>query len=212
MVEFSTSRSASASHVAVAQQLLDGSDVVMAVQPVRRERVPQGVRAGPIGEPGVADGVLDGALDHGFVQVMSGTVARGWPDVRASRREHPLPSPVPAGVRVLALQRAGQLDPAGSPADVVPLVVEQDEAADPRHVRVLGAPTVVAGANGGPRTIEQPGFRGASGARLPDHELSHAGPSVSAIPGSHDAPGMIQRPNGSLSPAGATTTTARPAR
>ena len=50
-------------HVPVAQQLLDGADVVAVLEQVGREGVPQGVRAGPLGDAGPPDRLLDGPLE-----------------------------------------------------------------------------------------------------------------------------------------------------
>ena len=57
-------------HVAVPQQLRDRPDVVAVLEQVRRERVSQGAGARALGEPGVSDRGLDGALEDRLVEVM----------------------------------------------------------------------------------------------------------------------------------------------
>jgi hypothetical protein len=64
------------------------------------------------------DGFLDGALQHGLVQVMTAPLARHPVDVEAGGRKHPLPRPLATGVRVLPGERPGQLHPAGSPLQI----------------------------------------------------------------------------------------------
>jgi hypothetical protein len=56
--------------VAVAQQLLDGADVVTRLEQVGGERVAQGVTGHPFGELRSPGGLLDGALEDGRVQVV----------------------------------------------------------------------------------------------------------------------------------------------
>src|SRR5213594_819331 len=63
-------------HVAVTEQLLDGSDVVAALQKVGRERMAQGVAARGLGDAGLADGDFDEPLQDGLVQVMAPPLPR----------------------------------------------------------------------------------------------------------------------------------------
>ena len=51
-------------HVPVAQQFLDGLDIVAVREQVGREGVPQGVPAGPLGDAGPPDRLLDGPLEN----------------------------------------------------------------------------------------------------------------------------------------------------
>lgn len=59
------------SHVAVAEQFLDGADVVAALEEVGCEAVAQGVAGGTPVEASAQDGLLDDALDRGLVGVVS---------------------------------------------------------------------------------------------------------------------------------------------
>ncbi|HVG84698.1 MAG TPA: hypothetical protein VM820_09265 [Vicinamibacterales bacterium] len=55
-------------HVSVSGQFL-GADIVAVLEQVRRERVAQGVAAGPLGDAGSVHGLGDGTLDDGLVQM-----------------------------------------------------------------------------------------------------------------------------------------------
>jgi hypothetical protein len=57
-------------HVPVPEQLLNGADVLAVFQQVCGERVAEGVGARPFRDPGLADGILHRALEHGLVQVV----------------------------------------------------------------------------------------------------------------------------------------------
>src|SRR5215470_20073496 len=96
-----------------------GADVVAVLQQVGGERMPEGVARGGLGDPGAVDRLLHRPLKDGFVEVVPATLAGDAVHVNARGREDPLPSPGSAGVRVLAEERAGQLDPAGAVPEVV---------------------------------------------------------------------------------------------
>jgi hypothetical protein len=55
----------------VAEELLDGADVVAAFEQVGGERVAEGVAGDAFGELRVLGGAADGALDHRLVQVVA---------------------------------------------------------------------------------------------------------------------------------------------
>src|SRR6266542_3437395 len=57
-------------HVAVPEELLDGSDIVPVLAQMGREGVTQCVRRGPLRDPGTADRTFHYALEHGLVQVV----------------------------------------------------------------------------------------------------------------------------------------------
>src|SRR5439155_426848 len=78
----------------------------------------EGMACGLLGNPGAADGILHGPLENGFMEVVTATLPGETLHVEARGREDPLPPPVPAGVRVLARQGVGQLDPAGAATEV----------------------------------------------------------------------------------------------
>ena len=82
----------------MAQQLLDGADVVAVLQQVGGERMPKGVVRGWLGDPGAPDRLLHRPSKDGFVQVVPATLAGDAVHVHARGREDPLPSAGPAGV------------------------------------------------------------------------------------------------------------------
>jgi hypothetical protein len=55
----------------VAQQLLDGADVLPSLQQVRGERVAEGVAAGLLGHSGLVHGTFDGFLHHAWIEMVA---------------------------------------------------------------------------------------------------------------------------------------------
>ncbi len=108
--------------VFVAEQFLDGADVVPGHQEVGGKRVAHGMAAGSFGNARSADGLFDGLLDNRWVQVVAANgVGPGVSAARASG-EDVLPAPVGGGIRVLARQGRREVDPAEAVGDV--LIVE----------------------------------------------------------------------------------------
>jgi hypothetical protein len=56
--------------VAMAKQLLHGTDVAAVFEQVRGERVAERVGSGSLGDPGAARRIFHDALEHGLVEVM----------------------------------------------------------------------------------------------------------------------------------------------
>jgi len=81
-------------NVAVAEQFLDGADIVAAFYEVGREGVAEGVAGGSFGESGFQDGFMDGTLEDGFVHVKSSFFAGLGVFPAAALGEYPLPAPV----------------------------------------------------------------------------------------------------------------------
>ena len=106
-------------HIAVPKKLLDGADVVAILQQVCRKRVSQRVGTAALSDARLADGVLDGALQDRFVQVVATALARQPVAVDARRREHPLPRPLPAGIRIFPGEGGGELNPTCAEGEVV---------------------------------------------------------------------------------------------
>jgi len=96
----------------MAKQLLHRPNVVAALEQMRGKAVAQSVRPDRFADARSARGRADGLLDHRFVQMMPPPDAR--PRVHRYFRggEHPLPSPLDGGLRVLAVERVRQGDPA----------------------------------------------------------------------------------------------------
>ena len=95
--------------VLVAEELLDGADVVAGLEKVGCETVAQGVAGGGLGDARGADGAVDGALHAGLVEVVppddpgARVPGEGW------RRKEPEPSPLSAGGWVFSLQGTAYL-------------------------------------------------------------------------------------------------------
>src|SRR5215471_580412 len=86
---------------------------------------------GGLGNPRAPDRVLDRPLEDGLVQVVAAALTGHAVYIEASRWKDPLPSPGSAGVRVLAQERAGQLDP--------PRAVPEIAFVLPAHTLEVGA-------------------------------------------------------------------------
>src|SRR5438045_3475850 len=82
------------------------------------EGVAQGVTGRGLEDAGGADGVLDGALEHGLVQVMAPALIGGGVDVMAGGGEQPLPGELAARGGVLAVERVRERDPAGAGPEI----------------------------------------------------------------------------------------------
>ena len=87
--------------VPVAEELLDGADVVPVLEQVGGEGVAQGVRCGSLRDPGSAHRAFHDPLENGLVQVVPATLAGVPVHIEACRGEDPLPYPLPARVRIL---------------------------------------------------------------------------------------------------------------
>lgn len=89
----------------MAEQLLDGADVVAAIEQMRGEAVPQDVRRDRLRNPGFARGLRHGALDDLFVQVVAANDTVERVGRAAAGRKHVLPRPAAARVGILARER-----------------------------------------------------------------------------------------------------------
>jgi len=96
-------------YVAVAQELLDGPDVVTCLEEVGGESVPERVAGGGFEEVCGLAGGAERTLKHCFVKVMAPELAVGG-TVVASCREDPLPRPFALRKRVLMSECARKLD------------------------------------------------------------------------------------------------------
>ena len=89
----------------MAEQFLDGPDVVPIFEQMRRERMPQRVAGNPFGNAGTNGRISNGFLKDGFEEVVPIEVARNVFLVRTVRREHPLPAPFPGGPGIFSGER-----------------------------------------------------------------------------------------------------------
>jgi hypothetical protein len=90
-------------HVLVPQELLDGADVLPSLQQMGGKRVSEGMAAGLLGDSGLSHGSLHRLLHHARITVLLG--------------EHPLPSPLAVGIRLLASEGMGHQHPAAAGRD-----------------------------------------------------------------------------------------------
>lgn len=111
------------SDVGVTEEHLDGSDVGAGLEEVGREGMPEGVAAGLLRDAGGEDGLLDRALEYGFVKMMAATLARSAVRVEAGGGEDPLPGPLSAGPSIFLDERVGERHVAGALGQVL-LVLE----------------------------------------------------------------------------------------
>jgi len=108
----------------VAEQLLDGADVVAVFEEVSGEGVAKGVRCRGLGDSGGPCGRGNGPLDGGLVQVVATRLAGLDVVVRSGDGEQPLPGPFAWCGGVLPAESVGQLDGAvGSTAGAVSIVL-----------------------------------------------------------------------------------------
>lgn len=82
----------------MAHQLLDGSNVVVALQEPGTERVAEAVAAGGLGDARGPHGAADSSLDDGLMKMMSLTSPGLGVDVETGRGEDPLPAQDQAAV------------------------------------------------------------------------------------------------------------------
>ena len=94
-------------HVAVPEKLLNRADVVAILEQVGREGVTKAMTRGRLGNPRFPHGLLYGALEDGFVKVMTADLACAAVDIEACRRKGPLPCPLMASAGVLPFDRVG---------------------------------------------------------------------------------------------------------
>jgi hypothetical protein len=75
--------------IGMPQEFLNRADVVSVFKEVSRKRVPKRMRGRRLGDARPADGLFDGPLDHGFVEVVPLPLARLTVQVATARGEHP---------------------------------------------------------------------------------------------------------------------------
>src|SRR4051794_2134273 len=94
----------------VAEELLDGTNVVACFEQVCGEAVPERVASGGVRDPCSFDRFSERPLDDGFVQVVPAALPCLQVQVAARRGKYPLPSPVAGGGWVFRKERARKLD------------------------------------------------------------------------------------------------------
>jgi hypothetical protein len=116
-------------HALVAEELLDGADVVAVHQEVGGEGMAEGVAGRRLDEAGGPDGVVECLLDAPVVEVMPPALPRPRIARQGRRREDVLPSPLGGSVGILPCQRVRQVDPSeASPQILLVLLLDLGQA------------------------------------------------------------------------------------
>jgi len=95
--------------VGVAEEFLDGANVVAVLQEVGGEAVAEGVGADALGDAGELGGFVNGFLHAVFVQMVAALRPTAGVGGEPVGGENVLPEPVAAGVGVFAFQGVGQI-------------------------------------------------------------------------------------------------------
>ena len=110
----------------MAEQLLNGADVVTVFEQVSGERVAERVAAGGLADFGLTESLLDRALDDGLVQMMAATLAADAVHIMTRGGEDPLPAELAPGVRILSRERIGEGHPAGAVLQIGAVLAADD--------------------------------------------------------------------------------------
>src|SRR5450759_539692 len=90
-------------HVLVTQQLLDPPNIITRFEQVGGEAVPERVAARRLWDFGIANRLLDGLLDDGFVKMVVAPRSRSRIERKRGRRKYPLPARRPRATRFRAI-------------------------------------------------------------------------------------------------------------
>jgi hypothetical protein len=101
-------------NIGMAEEFLDGADVVAGFEQVGGEGVAEGVAADGLGDAGGAGCAADFLLQAGSIRVMTAEDARARIDREPIRGKDVLPLPLAGGGRILTLEGIRQEDSAGS--------------------------------------------------------------------------------------------------
>jgi len=105
--------------VAVAKQLLDGTDIVAALEEMGGERMPEGMATDGFGYSGSAFSVVDSALHDARIHVIAALSAGMVIFPAMLLGENPLPRPILAGVWIFPIEGAGNRNFAESFGEVL---------------------------------------------------------------------------------------------
>ena len=103
--------------IPVPQEFLDGPDVISVLQQVGGKAVPEAVAGGMTGNTGGDGGSPDAALNDALVGMPPAALAGDGVAGDPAAGEDVLPAPLPAGVRVLALEGIGEAGTTPAPSD-----------------------------------------------------------------------------------------------
>ena len=100
--------------VLVAEELLNGSDVVTVLKKVRGKGMTKGMTGCSLGQGGCSCAGFYGPLDHCLMKVVPVEKARLRISVLSCCWEYPLPGPLSVGIPVLSRQSPREIDVSGS--------------------------------------------------------------------------------------------------
>jgi len=109
--------------IAVAEEFLNGANVVAVFQKMSGNRMAKGMGSCRLGYPRFLHGFFHRFLQNGFVQVVSAFFSGCPIYVMARCRKYPLPSPFFPRVGIFAIQSVRQCDTAESSFEVTPVLL-----------------------------------------------------------------------------------------
>jgi len=183
----------------VAEELLNGTNVVTRFQKVRGERMPKGMAACRFQNTGLPHGIFNRTLNHCLMEMMSAPNTRLVFDVTGCCRKHPLPSQFPIRISDTSrpahpeAQRGRRRLPNPSHATFERNRDVREEASVPHWIAWSHGPSLPAksGVGGGLLAV----CPGKFGIAVVSPPLDPAGNSVVAgSPSKHNAPTATRRP------------------
>lgn len=106
--------------ITVAEQFLDGADVITTFEQMGGKGMAQGMGRGGFVYTTGSNRLFDGALQSLFMRMVTAHNAGSRITRQSGRREDPEPAPFKRRFRILARQRQWQLDPGPLQHDLVP--------------------------------------------------------------------------------------------
>jgi hypothetical protein len=106
-------------HVFVAEEFLDGADVVAVLEKMGGERVAEGVTTDALGDLSVAGGLFEGFLEAAFVEVIADDLACARIAATGAGWEGVLPNPLATGTGVFTIEGVGEEGFAVAEAEVL---------------------------------------------------------------------------------------------
>jgi hypothetical protein len=105
-------------HIAVAEQLLNRSDVGALLQKARGELMAEGVAGCQFADPRCLHGCTHGALQKARIQMVSSLDVLPWIPPASALRKQPLPAPFPGRIPVFSLKGMEQLHSATAGSEI----------------------------------------------------------------------------------------------
>ncbi len=100
----------SGAHIFMAEEVLDGPDVVAVFQEMGGETVAEGMRGALFGDSRLPDGGFDGTLGGSGIEMMPSDITAAWIFRARFRWKEELPAPFAVGQGIFCLQGVGEGD------------------------------------------------------------------------------------------------------